>query len=190
MKLKLLTLVLALGLFAFGMPVNAAAEHEHSEQVGTKEKVGDVGDVVKAILCTILSQATTLPKCCTGVCGASAPDLTTLGKCVATIYAFPTTPKARCDANPKTCAWAKTAISTVQAACKSTKNVVCSGIACGLSSDVKKACGTICCNMSAPEGIETCIGDASQCTEAKYNQKDCLSPWPPSSEAQAVEGGW
>jgi hypothetical protein len=180
MKIKLLALLLACGLFAFGAKVMAAEEAAPSQLTEENLQIG-FGDITSHVCDAIQMLGDSVPPCCQTFCTGTF-DIAHVGQCVATLYAF-TQDAKMCAANSTTCQAYKKALSGLQWACTSSLSL-CTGMGLACSSKtVKDACGHICANLKLSDKVKSCIGkDPSvytkdgNCLTQVCDESNCKAP--------------
>lgn len=209
MKQKLLSLCLALSLFAFGTSVKAegptAAPHEkmvpHHEEAKGEHKAAapGAGGVISSLICNLITQyfpgEQGLPPCCIGIC-STTPPMTQLAQCAASLYAI-TTPQcaAKCTALGAACTAAKSVVSGVGGLCTTKLNPICSTlplVGCSNTS-LRQVCGSVCCNMgtAAGNGITNCLTkNGDNCGNYTTNVKPCFSTSCSAADSEHKKGEW
>lgn len=195
MKIKFLSLFLALSIFAVGTSVMAEektspeitpvkTEERTSESGVGESKQAPLGDISGTLLCAALNEyipvTSSWPQVCQDACAAASPSITDMGCCV----------KQMVLANNSSHPNVQSAVSAVKTACGSTLSPVCSGKTLGINGTcsvqaVRQVCGYVCCNID-PTTVTNCMTSYGD-TCSNYTSVTCPSA-PPSPSLKEEAG--
>jgi|JI61114C2RNA_FD_contig_61_2589667_length_560_multi_7_in_0_out_0_1 hypothetical protein len=162
MKLKFLSIFLALGMFVLGTGLSA------QDSAQAPELPQDVaGSLLCMALKNVIPDDTTWPKVCQTAC-ADDPNVSDMGCCTQQLVAESKNTKNKSQAK------FKDLVAKIKKVCGSSFSPVCSGRplkgTCR-SETVRQTCGYVCCNID-PKTITTCMNNNNDTCD-NYTKPSC-----------------